>query len=1223
MRIQLVARIMSCALTALFLAATSACQSQAPEVGLNPGPAPQPGQEKAEASTGPPADAIPPGELSAVLSEHFKGLGYMEQYEYRKAVDAFREVRRRAPGWTPGAINLAIALLNDTGVQEDERGKTARDGAASNFDEALALLGAVLERDPGHPHAHYCRGIILEQQGNLTEAHRHFQRVTEIDPHDAASFYWLAATLTDPDNATAPDVRALSRKQIPILERALECDPYLAPALFRLTQAYRLSNNPQKARALFARWQELKQDREKGSPGTGNTVEKKYGDMGKYATVMNPFPHEEPAAGAAAPAPRFEPARAIDVKLGAGERWVKPADFTGALQVIGRIRARFGAGIAAFDADGDGQLDLYLASAVAGPKGIRDALLLNKGNGRFEDASAAFGLPADRFSVGVAAADFDADRHIDVFLTGIGANRLLRNRDGKRFEDISAALPQSGPRALSLMARWLDLDQDGDLDLYVVNHCPAEDADRAFQAAPRSPVRGVANVAFRNDGQPEPIPRAPEQVWAPLAVAWKDVGAKRGLSIALSPWTEAEALAGRVSAHTGICALDIDNDRDLDLVLTCDDGPVLAVLNDRLGQFHDVVLEELTTRERLSGLLTSDVDSDGRADLIAASREGPARAWRNTTQRTTAAQTKLTFTPWPLDASRWRVAHAIDLDLDGWLDLLGLPSGSDDLADSFLAPPAWARNEGKRFAAQPLALGPASDGAQGIVAVDLTGDPLPDLLLVRSGEPPTLARNLGNGQHWVALELGGHWRVKPELMRTNSHAIGTRVVLEGPGTRVNYDHTTLESGLGQSIAPVVLGLGRQERADLLHLAWPDGVMQCELNIAADQRLKLSENNRKTGSCPVLFTWNGRRFVCIGDFLGGGGLGYLVAPGIYSQPDRDESMAITPEQLQATGGVFRIAVSEPMDEVAYLDQLQLEAIDRPPGVSVTVLERFAPTGERPSGAPLAWRTAIEPAGATDLAGRDVSEALRYWDGRAVDGFRVRAGWAGYAEEHGIVLDFGTRLSRYGSADRLVLCLAGWVEYPYSQTNYAAATAGVRLEPPVIERRRDDGSWEVIEPSAGYPAGMPRLTTVELTGKLSGPRCVIRIRTNMECYYDQAFLAVRDREAERSLRITTMQMKRAGLSYRGYMREITLEGGLAPSYDFDHVEAVPLARFAGRLTRYGDVARLLQRDDDRFCVVGPGDLVQLEFDASILPELQPGWKRSYVLKATGYCKDADPC
>jgi ASPIC and UnbV len=227
-----------------------------------------------------------------------------------------------------------------------------------------------------------------------------------------------------------------------------------------------------------------------------------------------------------------------------------------------------------------------------------------------------------------------------------------------------------------------------------------------------------------------------------------------------------------------------------------------------------------------------------------------------------------------------------------------------------------------------------------------------------------VARNLGNGHHWLALLLGGHWRVKPELMRTNSHAIGTRVIVEGQGIHVSHDHTTPDSGLAQSIGPVVVGLGKQETADLVQLRWPDGVMQCELNVPIDDKRVLAENNRKTGSCPVLFTWNGTRFVCVGDFLGGGGLGYLVAPGVYSQPDRDEAVAIAPEQLRAEQGFFRLSITEPMDEVAY----------------------------------------------------------------------------------------------------------------------------------------DDGTWQMIEPHAGYPAGLPRLTTLDLTGKLTGGRCVLRVRTNMECYYD---------------------------------------------------------------------------------------------------------------------------
>ena len=153
--------------------------------------------------------------------------------------------------------------------------------------------------------------------------------------------------------------------------------------------------------------------------------------------------------------------------------------------------------------------------------------------------------------------------------------------------------------------------------------------------------------------------------------------------------------------------------------------------------------------------------------------------------------------------------------------------------------------------------------------------------------------------------------------------------------------------------------------------------------------------------------------------------------------------------------------------------------------------------------------------------------------------------------------------------------------------------------------------MIEPHAGYPAGLPRLTTLDLTGKLTGGRCVLRIRTNMECYYDQAFIAVRDRQAEPSLRVTTLPVARAVLGHRGYTREVSPDGRQPLIYDYDYVDPAPLARMSGKLTRYGDVACLLQADDDRFCVVGPGDEVRLEFEAAGLPPLPAGWTRALRL------------
>ncbi len=1009
MRLRFIARWGLVAATAMGFLAVSACGTREPEPGA--------AQPKAAGSL---KDEIPSSELAAVMAAHYAGLGHMERYEYRDAIEAFRAVQKRAPGWIPGSINLAIALLNDSGVKAEEAKKKGIAAAPDNFGESLDLLAGVLKRDKDNAHAHFCRGIILEQQGSFVEAHQHFKRVTEIDPTDAAAWYWMACTIPDKsyevNNAEnrATAIREKSEQEIALLGKALELNPYLTPAVYRFFMASRFVMSAKESKEWQQRFQRINPDQPDSvpAPGPGDSFGKSYGAMGRYGNVVNPFPEVKRVETSKVPGPRFEAARPLDVKLGEGERWAeRKKDFTGKAQVTGWARGRFGEGISAFDADGDGKLDLYLTSAVAGPKGVRDVLLLNKGDGRFEDGSAAFGLASDRGSIGVAAADFDADKHIDLFLTAAGENRLLRNIDGKRFEDISSQIKPMGEPAVSLMARWLDLDQDGDLDLYVVNYCAAKDASKLGGRAEVA-VAGVLNFVYRNDGQPPADASAATiQARAPAATAY---GRKldKGLSIALVPWPGAGDLLGGARPHTGIAALDVDNDRDLDLVLTADGNAPVALLNDRMGAFHEATIEGMKP-DGVNGLLTMHLDADGRADLVAPSESifGPVGAWRNTTERGIAAKTAIRFEPWPSDVHLSNPVQAVDLDLDGRADLLGVQGlPNKDANDPKIS--VWGRNEGHRFAGDSLAVGLEDSGTSGVLAVDLVGDPLPDLLRLRDGKSPALARNAGNGQHWLALKLGGYWRVKPELMRTNPHGIGTRVTLEGQGVFVPYDHTTPETGLGQSVAPFVLGLGSRELVDLVHLRWPDGVMQCELSQAADQVVDLAENNRKTGSCPVLFTWDGRRYVCIGDFLGGGGMGYLVAPGVYSEPDRDEAMAITAEQLRESDGVYRMSITEPMDEVAYLDHLKLDVVDRPPGVSSTLDERFAPEGPRPSGEVIAWRKVVEAQCATDLDGRDVTETLRAWDRRTVDGFRKLKGWIGYAEEHGIVLDFGDRLSGYG-------------------------------------------------------------------------------------------------------------------------------------------------------------------------------------------------------------------
>lgn len=1171
---------------------------------------------------GPPppplVDAIPPENLPAFTKAHLEGLGYMEQFKYPQAIVAFRKAHELAPGLIAGSINLAIATLNDTGTQEEKKKNAGGEVEPGKFERAIALLDEVLAREPGNLHAHFCRGIILQYVGQLDAARPDFQFVTEKDPADASAWLYLGITISAPSTAgksreeARREMGAYAAQLIDVFTRAVERNPYHVQALYRLQRAQILAGQREAYDRTFALWQKL--DPSKDSPEhPGDPGGLVYGEMGKYATVIDPFT-KAPIAKEKAVPPKFDPPKPLDVALADGERWAKESDFAGKLAPLGRARARFGAAVAAFDADGDGLLDVYLAGAIVGPNGVRDALLLNRGDGRFEDASKRFGLPDGRAGLAVAAGDFDADRRIDLFVTGLDGYRLFRNVGGKAFEDATRLLPPMGPPAISPCARWMDLDQDGDLDLFVVNYTAVENAGSAFTDRPPP---GLRNAAYRNDGIP-PASSGPRDTWAPIGTSKNDEAKDEGLSLRFTAWDAEEALPllGGPDPHTAVAILDIDDDRDLDLVVAADGRGPRFVLNDRLGRFHDErAASGVDGPWNVSGLLTADLDRDGKGDLVGTAPSGATVALRNATTHDAGGRPVLKFEPYPLDARLWRSAALADADLDGALDLLGLPAIGSSPALLF------GRAEGTRLATSPLALGPDGMGAlQGFTYADLVGDALPDVLMLRDGDGPRLARHLGNGHRWIGLEIGGRWDVKPKTMRTNVEGLGVHVTVQGDGLYLPYDHTTPEAGPSQSVAPVVLGIGNRDKARLVRLKWPDGVLQCELDEDADKLIALIENNRKEGSCPVLFTWDGRRMVCLGDFLGGGGLGYLVAPGAYGEPDRDEGVAIAADQLRSVDGVYRMAIAEPMSELAYLDRLTLEVVDRPPGVESHPDERFAPGGNRPTGANLAWRVQIEPVSAEDLKGRDVSEALRRVDRRFADDFRRIPAWVGYAEEHGIVLDFGDRLSGLKNADRVALVLTGVTEYPYSQTNYAAATAGVAIRPPVLERQRPDGSWGVIEPDPGYPAGMMRTTTLELTGKLVGPSCKVRLRTNMDIAWDRAFLAPIDAGAP--LRTTTLPVANARLAHRGYLREVSPDGLPPLTYDYDSVDPAPLAPLVGRLTRFGDVAPLLRDDDDRLCILGPGDEVRLEFDSRSVPALPEGWSRSFVLRAVGYCKDADP-
>ena len=285
------------------------------------------------------------------------------------------------------------------------------------------------------------------------------------------------------------------------------------------------------------------------------------------------------------------------------------------------------------------------------------------------------------------------------------------------------------------------------------------------------------------------------------------------------------------------------------------------------------------------------------------------------------------------------------------------------------------------------------------------------------------------------------------------------------------------------------------------------------------------------------------------------------------------------------------------------------------------ERFAPGGNRPSGGLVAWRTAIEPVRATDLEGCDVAEiAPRRPTARpSMDSGGSGAGSA-MPRSTGSCSTSATASARYGPDARSGL--PGRLgRIPLLADELRGGDRWRRAPAPVGRAPARRGSWAVIEPDAGYPAGLPRLTLLDLSGKLAGPNCVIRLRTNLECYWDRAFVAVRD-PPDAQVRVTPCRWRRLGSATAGSPRSLTRRPPAVP-LRLRPRRVRPAGPDVGPLDplrRRGRAAPLRRRPGS--ACSGPETRSSSNSMRRRPPRCSPGWIRSYVLHAVGYCKDADP-
>jgi hypothetical protein len=655
--------------------------------------------------------------------------------------------------------------------------------------------------------------------------------------------------------------------------------------------------------------------------------------------------------------------------------------------------------------------------------------------------------------------------------------------------------------------------------------------------------------------------------------------------------------AGTVTASL----TDYNNDRAIDLVLTGAKTRVLT--NPREGKWN---ASEPWSRAMLptNAIAIADFDKDGWMDFVFTHSSAPAiSVWRNVSGRS--------FEPFPGEPSAGDLAEArgvaaFDYDNDGWIDFAVVGRTRDGKGAIRLF-----RNLGKdgfKDVSHETDLeSVALSDPQGVYAADYDGDGAADLLITESDGSVKLLRNVGgNKNHFLRISLVG--------LNDNKSAVGTKVeIFAGAGSQ------KFEIGgggyLGQSATDLLVGLGKESKADVVRLLWPTGVPQDEIEIAAGQTAKIAEIDRRGSSCPILFAWDGARYKFVSDMLGAGVLGHWVGPGQRNIPRPEEYLKLEGVTPREHDGTLSFRFMEPLEEAVYLDQVRLLAIDHPPDVSVYPNEYFASNPPYPEYKVVESRHARPPAGAWDDRGHNVLPLLAARDRRYVTGFSLLA-FKGFTKPHTLELDLGDPYD----GGPLRLLMHGYVEYFTATSMFAAHQSGIEPFAPYVEALKENGKWIRVADDIGFPAGLPRTTVTDLTGKLPRGTRRIRLTTNLQISWDQILI---DRASPSDeIRSSEVPLSTARLDFHGFPRAIEHRTPGDIEYVYEQASATgPFTRPAGAYTRTGDVLDLVSRADDRFVVFGSGDEVQLEFDAKHLPEVPRGWKRDYFFFADGYEKDMD--